>query len=141
MAGPLHTRRLRAAPSPSRRGHELLVLSCRKIYRIVAEGNPLVGPHQSMLLFAMTGRFEFVQPNPYFPFDIPVGVDGGHPTTKPLPENIAEAAFFLGGVGLFLKLLFPIRMEYNSLRQQSHGDGSHHVDEGVLLDRHGGEAD
>ena len=31
---PLHTRRLRAAPSPSRRGHELLVLGCRKIYGI-----------------------------------------------------------------------------------------------------------
>ena len=29
---PLHTRRLRAAPSPSRRGHELLVLGFRKIY-------------------------------------------------------------------------------------------------------------
>ena len=29
---PLHTRRLRAAPSPSRRGQELLVLGFRKIY-------------------------------------------------------------------------------------------------------------
>ena len=34
MAGPLHTRRLRAAPSPSRRGHELLVLSDHKNYGI-----------------------------------------------------------------------------------------------------------
>ena len=34
MAGPLHTRRLRAAPSPSRRGQELLVLGYRKIYGI-----------------------------------------------------------------------------------------------------------
>ena len=34
MAGPLHTRRLRAAPSPSRRGQELLVLSDLKNYGI-----------------------------------------------------------------------------------------------------------
>ena len=54
---PLHTRRLRAAPSPSRRGQELFVLGCRKIYGIVTEGNPLVGPHQCALLFAMTASF------------------------------------------------------------------------------------
>ena len=43
----------------------LLVLGCRKIYGIVAEGNPLVGPHRSTDWFATTfllfGRFVFLR--------------------------------------------------------------------------------
>ena len=52
MAGPLHTRRLWAAPSPSRRGQELLVFGAPIPSWIVTEGNPLVGPHQSEDWFA-----------------------------------------------------------------------------------------
>ena len=32
-------------------------------------------------------------------------------------------------------------MEHQDFRQQAHRDCCHHIDEGVLLDRHGGEAD